>query len=129
MAGNGVWWWVTVLGWGGGFCRIPRTSLFCLSLPSHHLKDAVELAGLKTTTGTAVDAGRSSALSSPIGIVRMREKSSFVLSLADAGSRALGGVQDVPTPSACTPESGAAWSPSQGVSAGRAAVFGASGTL
>lgn len=74
MAGNGTGWWVRVPGWGGGFCRILRTSLFCLSLPSHHLKDAVELAGLKPPPGTAVDAGRKSALSSPIGIVKMREK-------------------------------------------------------
>lgn len=61
-------------GWGGGFCRILRTSLFCLSLPSHHLKDAVELAGLKPTPGTAVDAGRKSALSSPIGISENKRK-------------------------------------------------------
>lgn len=74
MAGNGTRWWVTVPGWGGSFCRILHTSLFCLSLPSHHLKDAVELAGLKPTPGTAVDAGRKSALSSPIGISENKRK-------------------------------------------------------
>lgn len=41
-----------------------------------HLNSAVALAGLKMTPGTAAGAGRKSALSSPIEIVRRRENQS-----------------------------------------------------
>lgn len=53
--------------------------LFCLFPPSCYLSDAVKLAGLEMSPGTAVSAGRKSALSSPTEVVRMRENQSCVV--------------------------------------------------
>lgn len=50
--GNGAWWWLAVLGKGGGFCGTLPTSL--LPFP-------------------AADAGRNSTLSSPTGTAGMGE--------------------------------------------------------